>query len=275
MARIDRFQQIPLADLTIGLGQVRNRDVAKGITELADSIGKVGLLEPIVVSLNEESGKYEIITGQRRFLAHQELNKDTIWSAVLDQPVDEITAKVLSVTENLVRQDLHSRDLIDVCTYLYKQYGTIKAVCEETGLSYDDVRKYVRYDQLVPELRKLVDTQEVKIDTALRAQEAASVTGTTNKAEAVQFAREMSTMSGVQQSAIVKERASDPTRSADDIIEQAKSGAKLTQIVVTLTSEIHSALGQYAESEGTNLNDAAGMLIKDGLYVNEFLEDLR
>ena len=88
--------------------------------------------------------KYEIITGQRRFLAHQELNKPTIWAAVLDKRVDEITAKVLSVTENLVRRDLHSHDLIDVCTFLFRKYGSVRAVCEESGLSQTKVSQYVK-----------------------------------------------------------------------------------------------------------------------------------
>ena len=84
MASIVEFKEIPLGDLIIGLGQVRTREVARDINELADSIAQVGLLEPIVVCPTQIEGKYEIITGQRRFLAHSELNKETIWAAVLD-----------------------------------------------------------------------------------------------------------------------------------------------------------------------------------------------
>ena len=71
MASIIDFKEIPLDDLVIGLGQVRTRDVAKEVDELADSISQVGLLEPIVVCSTEVEGKYEIVTGQRRFLARQ------------------------------------------------------------------------------------------------------------------------------------------------------------------------------------------------------------
>jgi ParB family chromosome partitioning protein len=104
----------------IGEAQVRLRDVGKEIDELAESISKIGLLEPIVVYEAETPGKFEIVTGQRRFLAHQELKKPTIMAAILDGKVDEAEAKVISVTENLVRRDLNSNDLIDTCTYLYK-----------------------------------------------------------------------------------------------------------------------------------------------------------
>ena len=273
MASIAEFKKIPLGDLTIGLGQVRTRDVSKEVDELADSIAQVGLLEPIVVCPTDEVGKYEIITGQRRFLAHKELEKDTIWAAILNDRIDEMTAKVLSVTENLVRRDLHSRDLVDVCTYLYRQYGSLKGVCDETGLSYARVSQYVKYDQLIPELKGLVDQGQVKLDTALRAQRASRVSGDPDANEALQFALEMEPMSGVQQSAIVKAREGAPERSADEVIEEAKAGGKVTQIVVTLSSEVHSALRQYASSQATNADDAAGMLIREALYLNSLLDE--
>ena len=70
MATVKEYLQIPLDSLEIGRGQARTREVYTGIAELADSIRKVGLLEPIVVCEGVQEGKYEILTGQRRFLAH-------------------------------------------------------------------------------------------------------------------------------------------------------------------------------------------------------------
>ena len=57
MATIKEVKEIPLKDLVIGKGQVRLRDVKKEVTELADSIRKVGLLEPIVVCPAEKPGQ--------------------------------------------------------------------------------------------------------------------------------------------------------------------------------------------------------------------------
>ena len=73
MAKVKEFLSIPLDGLEIGQGQARTRDVSVGIAELADSIKRVGLLEPIVVCEGSISGKFQILTGQRRFLAHKEL----------------------------------------------------------------------------------------------------------------------------------------------------------------------------------------------------------
>ena len=40
---------------------------------------------------------------------------------------------------------------------LFRKYGTAKAVADETGLPYADVRNYVKYERLLPEMRELYD----------------------------------------------------------------------------------------------------------------------
>lgn len=264
-AKITGVKEVPLADLVIGKGQVRVRDVAKDIDELAASIAKIGLLEPIVVCPAQEKGKFEILTGQRRYLAHKQLNKDSIFACILDREVDETEAKVISVTENLVRRDLNRKDLIDACTSLFRRYGSIKDVAEETGLSRAKVGLYVKYDRLRPELKALVDSSEVDLKAALRAQDAASVTGEFNAEEAVILAKELSQMSGAQQERIVKSREEDPTADVADVIEAAKTGEKITQIVVTVGAGVHQSLKQYAKDEDTSIDDAALSLIEEAL----------
>ena len=66
MGIIRKTREIPLSELETGTGPARLRRVDQDIDELAESIRVVGLLEPIVVYENDR-GKFEIITGQRRF----------------------------------------------------------------------------------------------------------------------------------------------------------------------------------------------------------------
>jgi ParB family chromosome partitioning protein len=269
MAKIIEYKDIPLKHLIIGKGQVRTRDVGKGIDDLATSIDKVGLLEPILVVPSAQEGRFELILGQRRFLAHRELGRKTITAGILDERVDEITAKVLSVTENLVREDLNQKDLIDVCTYLYKKYGTIKAVVEETGLRWDDVRKYVKYDRLVEPLKEMVDKGEVNMDVALRAQDAAEAaadaSGVFESDDAIKLAKEMRSMSQAQRKKIQKDISNSPNPSVDEVIEQAKRGGKITQILVTLGASAHQSLHRYAADEGASIDSVAADLIEQGL----------
>jgi ParB family chromosome partitioning protein len=226
-----------------------------------------------VVCPAEKAGKYEILTGQRRYLAHKQLKRKTIRATVLAKRVDEATAKALSLTENLVRRDLHSRDLIDSCTALYKKYGSIAAVADETGLPYTKVSQYVKYERLGADLRKLVDSGNVDLKTALRANDAASVSGKYDAKEAVKFAKEMANMSGAQQERIIKKKAEEPGASADEVIESAKSGDKVVQVLVTLGQQVHSSLQAYAKAEGTSQDNAAADLISEALSGKGYLED--
>jgi ParB family transcriptional regulator, chromosome partitioning protein len=265
------IRDIALNDLVVGKGQVRVRDVGKEIDGLAESIQKVGLLEPIVVCPGEKEGTYEILTGQRRFLAHKQLGKDTITAVVLDHPVDELAAKIISLTENLVRVDPNRRDIIEACTALYKKFGSAKDVSQETGLQYSKVLEYVKYDRLRPDLRALVDNGEADLNAALRAQDAASATGEYKSADAIELAKEMSPMSSAQRKRIVQVREDNPEKPVADIIEEAKTGAKLTQIIVTLGADAHRALQSFAKEEQVNQDDAAADLISDALTSKGYL----
>lgn len=259
--------------MELGKGQSRTSDVGKGLAELADSIRKVGQLEPIVVCLASKPGKYEILTGQRRFLACKEIGQPTIWAAVMDERVDEITAKVISLTENLMRRELNRKDKIDACTYLYKKYGTIKDVVEETGLPHNQVSTYVKYDRLLPELKELVDKGDVDVQTAIRAQEAAAVEGgpKTNVTKAVHLAWEMKGMSGAQQKKVTEEIREKPEIGLLEVIELAKAGSNLVQFTVTVGAHVNSSLRTYAKDEGTTRDDAAASLIEEGLEGHGYL----
>lgn len=273
--KISKYCEIPLDDLVIGQAQVRLHSVGNSIDELADSIRQIGLLHPIVVcSSSEKAGKYEILIGQRRFLAHKELQKETIFCAVFDEPVDQITAKVISLSENMVRKGLDLVDLTDVCTYLYNHYGNMKIVAEETGLRYDAVREYVKFDRLNDQLKELVKNKEVDLKTALRAQNASEAAGSKDPEEAVKLVIEMKDMSSANQRQLVDYRVLHPKRDIDEVIEHAKSGDKLMQISVTISDTINNALQRYAKDEGTNRADAAVSLIEEGLQNKGLLEIL-
>lgn len=264
---ISEVRLVLLDELEIGKAQARTRDVGKGIEDLAESIKALGLLEPIVVAPTD-SGKFEILTGQRRFLAHRHLGETEILAAILDGAVDESEAKAISLTENLMRRDLNRLDTIDACTWLYKKYGTIKAVVDSTGLSYTDVSAYVKYDRLIPELKALVDSNEVDLKKALRAQDVTITHGGSevpDPAEAVKLAKELSSMNGVMAKKLAKGAAERPDISTDELIEDAKTGGKVTQILVTISAAVHAQLKRYAADEGTTQDDAAATLLEDAL----------
>ena len=274
MAKILEYRDIPLDDLAIGQGQVRTQSPGREIDDLVRSIDTQGLLQPIVVCPSRKEGKWEILIGQRRFLAHKLLKRKTIAAAVLDKQVSQGEAKAISITENLIRRQLSGKELKDGILYLYRLYGSLKDVVEATGLPYKKVRDNVKYPRLIPELKNLVDDGEVDVNAAVKAQDAASdQRGKVNWTDAVMLARAMVPMSGVQRKKVTEERRDRPDRPVEDVIEDATTGSRVTQIVVTVTQDTHVALKRYAKEEGTNQDEAAASLIEEALIGHGLLEE--
>ena len=273
MAKIEDYREIPLDDLVIGLGQVRTDNPGTGVEDLAASIKAQGLLQPIVVCKATEPGKWQILTGQRRFLAYRMLNRETISAAVLDSHVGEAEAKTISITENLIRRKLSGKELKDGILYLYNIYGSVKDVVETTGLPYREVRDYVKYPRLVQRLKDVVDEGKVDVNAALRAQDSATDDyGEVNTEDALVLALEMASMSGPQRKKVAQDRKENPDKSVVEVIEDAKSGSKVIQVVATVTQDTHRAIQQVAREEGTNQGEATVILIEEALTGRGLME---
>ena len=253
MAKIAKYKKIPLAKLVIGKAQARVHGAGVEIDDLAASIETQGLLQPIVVceAGSQSPGKWEILAGQRRFLACQRLGHKDIVAAVFDKRVDEAEAKAISITENAVRRRLPSADLKDGIIFLYNQYKTIKDVVAKTGLPYKQVQSCVQYIRLLPELKKMVDSNETDVHTALRAQDASApmATDTPNLDAAVKILQEMKTMSNEQQKRVVAERRRHPNNPVEEILESAKTPKTMHIKNITLSWDTHIAVENVAEEE--------------------------
>jgi ParB family transcriptional regulator, chromosome partitioning protein len=268
MAHFTAVQNVKVDQLVVSQQQARTREVEKDLEDLVDNIRVHGQLEPIIVApLPEEQDKYEIIAGQRRWLAVRRLGSDTILAAILDEAVDEATARVLSVSENLVRQDLTSKDLIDACTALYRKYGSIKAVAEELGLPYKKVRSYVKFERLRPRLKDLVETGDLDIKTAVRVEDHLGDAAVPD-ADVSKLVRTVSGMTSAQQVDYFK---GTPAAKAPGprLVEESRDAAhggrprpgSVRQIIVTLRQEDHAKLREWAAGKGLGQDKAAAWII--------------
>jgi ParB family transcriptional regulator, chromosome partitioning protein len=270
MAEIkDRYKEIPIKDIIIGKIQTRTRDVGKNIDDLAASIKKIGLLQPIAVApVPNQDNKYEIILGQRRYLACKKLQKEMIPCTIFDENIDPIEAKVISFSENILREGLHNLDIIDICTSLYKKYDSIPAVASETGIPQDLVSRYVKYDQLNPKLKKKVDSGQIAQRNALRVQRAAAATGLDDPEQIANLAMEFNNLTPTQQKAVEVKISQQPEIQLDDAVKDAKKAPKTKKINIELLEQEHARLKQYASKEGMKIDEAAIELIMEGLDLN-------
>jgi len=269
-----RIEEIALDDLVIGKGQVRKRDVGKGIPELAASIRKQGLLEPITVCPSQDQeGKYEILAGQRRYLAHCELQMDSILAVIRDEHIDETKAKEISATENLVREDPVAADYVDLCTDLFHHYGDLKTVAAETGLPYAKVQQYVKFDRLRTEMKDLVRNGEVDLKVALIAQDAVLASGEYKATKATAFAYALAKMPDSQRQKAARVIQEDPKATVERAAEVAKTAEKEYRLNVRIQPGVAKSLKDYAKEAGTQEGDAAADLIREGLTSKGFFDE--
>lgn len=97
------YSEIPIDSVKPNPYQPRTDFSEEKIKELAASIKKDGLLQPIIVRDNE--GEYEIVAGERRWQACKEIGFTTIPARVL--ALDDVEAQKISLVENLQRDDLN------------------------------------------------------------------------------------------------------------------------------------------------------------------------
>ena len=97
--------KISINDLTRNRFQPRKNFSKESLEELSNSIKEQGVIQPIIVRPNKSlAGKYEIIAGERRWLASQNAGLHEIPVVVLN--VNDVKSLEFSIIENVQRQDL-------------------------------------------------------------------------------------------------------------------------------------------------------------------------
>jgi len=131
--------------------EVRSIVTQEGIDELAKSIKEKGLLQPILV---RKKGKdYEIIAGQRRYLAAKAAGIPEIPVRVLSVSDDE--AVILALEENLQREDMNHIDIAMALNKIQIEKGLnpnqIGKLISKTG---EYVRQHLSLLNLEPEIQQ-------------------------------------------------------------------------------------------------------------------------
>lgn len=150
-----KIQSIPLSSIDANPDQPRKAFEPEALRELAASIDKNGLLQPIVVRPHGKS-RFQIIAGERRWRAHQLLKASTI-SCIVRQ-VDETTRDIEAIIENLQRQDVTPLEEADAFARLVRSGWTPEEIADRIGAAVFRVRWRLQLVNLQPAIRKLLET---------------------------------------------------------------------------------------------------------------------
>ena len=98
--------KISIKDLSRNKFQPRKHFNKESLEELTNSIRERGIIQPIVVRPDKDNdGKYEIIAGERRWLASQNAGLHEVPAVILD--IDDVKSLEFAIVENVQRQDLN------------------------------------------------------------------------------------------------------------------------------------------------------------------------
>lgn len=160
---------VPLNRLAQWDGNVRKTGITDGIAELAASIAAHGLLQSIVVRKGKR-GKYQIIAGQRRFLALQELAKQDRIPEDFSVPCmladDSIDASELSLAENVVRAPMHPADQFEAFRTLIDDGANVADVAARFGIVESVVVKRLKLGRLSPTILTAYRADEIGLEEA-------------------------------------------------------------------------------------------------------------
>ena len=177
----EQVQQIPIGELF----PIKNHPFKvlddESMQRTVESVEQYGVLSPLIARPRPEGG-YEIISGHRRQHAAQLAGLETL--PVIVRQMDDDAAVLLMVDSNLQRENILPSERAfaykmklealknqgarsDLTSVQVAPKLSTEKIGEEVGMSKDNVKRYIRLTNLVPELLDMVDEKKIAFNPAV------------------------------------------------------------------------------------------------------------
>ena len=154
---------IPIADIRPNPDQPRRHFAEEKLVELAASIAKHGIIQPIVVRPHD--GGYQIVAGERRWRAAQRAQLHDIPAIVRN--FDDAATLEIALLENIQRQDLNAIEEAEAYKKLTEMFGhSAQALADLVHKSRSHVANMLRLLELPPAIRDLVIEERLSMGHA-------------------------------------------------------------------------------------------------------------
>ena len=183
-AKLEKIQEIPLSELHPFKNHPFKVKDDEAMMETADSIKQYGVLVPAIARPDPEGG-YELVAGHRRHRASELAEKETM--PVIVRDLDDDAATIIMVDSNLQRERLlpserafaykmkldamkHQGERVDLtCAQVGHKLDGKKSrdiLAEQVGQSKNQIQRYIRLTELIPELMDMVDEKKIALNPA-------------------------------------------------------------------------------------------------------------
>ena len=177
----EQVQQIPIGELFPFKNHPFKVLDDESMQRTVESVEQYGVLSPLIARPRPEGG-YEIISGHRRQHAAQLAGLDTL--PVIVRNMDDDAAVLLMVDSNLQRENILPSERVfaykmklealknqgarsDLTSVQVAPKLSTEKIGEEVGMSKDNVKRYIRLTNLVPELLDMVDEKKIAFNPAV------------------------------------------------------------------------------------------------------------
>ena len=180
-AKLEKIREIPLSELHPFKNHPFHVRDDEAMMETADSVRQYGVLVP-AIARPDPNGGYELVSGHRRHRASELAGMETM--PVIVRELDDDAAVLVMVDSNLQRENI----LPSERAFAYKmkleamkhqgvrgdltssQVGTkLRAdelLAQQAGSSRNQVQRYIRLTELVPDLLSMVDERKIALNPA-------------------------------------------------------------------------------------------------------------
>ena len=177
----EQVQQIPIGELFPFKNHPFKVLDDESMQRTVESVEQYGVLSPLIARPRAEGG-YEIISGHRRQHAAQLAGLDAL--PVIVRQMDDDAAVLLMVDSNLQRENILPSERAfaykmklealknqgarsDLTSAQVAPKLSTEKIGEEVGMSKDNVKRYIRLTNLVPELLDMVDEKKIAFNPAV------------------------------------------------------------------------------------------------------------
>ena len=178
---MEQIQQLPIDELYPFVNHPFKVQDDEAMAETVESISQRGILSPLIARPRPEGG-YEIISGHRRQYAAKKAGLDTV--PVIIRSMTDDDAIILLVDSNIQRENIlpserafafkMKMDAIkrqgarsDLTSAQVAPKLSSEKIGEDSGMSKDTVKRYIRLTNLTPKLLELVDDKKISFTPAV------------------------------------------------------------------------------------------------------------
>lgn len=155
-----KLMEISTSDIVANEGQPRKNFNEEDLKDLAASIEKYGIIQPLLLKKKED--KYEIIAGERRFRAAKLASLEKVPAIVKD--ITDHESSRIAIIENIQRKDLNPvEEAMSYRHLLDSQDLTQNELAEEIGKSRQYIGNTIRLLNLDPRVLKLLEEEKISV----------------------------------------------------------------------------------------------------------------